>query len=95
MNDKIKTTNLEDEIHLLSNLIESASDGIHILDKNGDVIYCSKVFADLLGYDYNEALTLNVRDWDRKFPVDQLLNIIQDIIATPRLFHTRHMRKKW
>lgn len=93
MNDKIKTTSLEDEIHLLSNLIESASDGIHILDKNGDVIYCSKVFADLLGYDYNEALTLNVRDWDRKFPVDQLLNIIQDIIATPRLFHTRHMRK--
>lgn len=93
MNDKIKTTNLEDEIHLLSNLIESASDGIHILNKNGDVIYCSKVFAELLGYDYTEALTLNVRDWDRKFPVDQLLNIIQDIIATPRLFHTRHMRK--
>ncbi len=93
MNDKLKTAYLEDEIHLLSNLIESASDGIHILNKDGDVIYCSKVFAELLGYDYTEALTLNVRDWDRKFPVDQLTNIIQDIIVTPRLFHTRHMRK--
>ncbi|TPV56949.1 PAS domain S-box protein [Aestuariibacter sp. GS-14] len=93
MNKKFKSTTLKNEIHLLSNLIENASDGIHILNKNGDVIYCSKVFAELLGYDYHEALTLNVRDWDRKFPVEELLNIIQDIIKSPRLFHTRHMRK--
>lgn len=93
MNNNFKSTIHKNEIHLLSSLIEGASDGIHILNKDGNVIYCSKVFAELLGYDYHEALTLNVRDWDRKFPVDQLTNIIQDIIASPRLFHTRHMRK--
>ena len=45
--------------------LELASDGIHILDEKGNVFECSHSFAETMGYSYEEALTLNVRDWDK------------------------------
>lgn len=74
-------------------LREFASDGIHILNQEGDVIECSQSFAELLGYTYEEAQNLNVEDWDAKFPRDELSNIIKDLIKNPRKFETKHQRK--
>ncbi len=81
------------ELDFLKNLVENSPDGIHILDQTGDVIYCSQRFAVLLGYSYKEALNLNVRDWDRQFPVDQLVPVIKDLIEKPRMFETKHEKK--
>ena len=81
------------EIRLLLNLIENASDGVHILDQKGNVVYCSNVFAELLGYSIEEAQSLNVRDWDRQFPVDDLIPILLTLLHKPNIFNTVHARK--
>ncbi|MBC3764632.1 PAS domain S-box protein [Neptunicella marina] len=83
----------ERELLLLKNLVEHASDGVHVVDTQGDVVYCSIAFAELLGYSLEEALNLNVKDWDRVFPVVQIVPIIKDLIQSPRRFQTRHERK--
>ena len=81
------------ELDFLKNLVENSPDGIHILDQTGDVIYCSQRFAVLLGYSYKEALNLNVRDWDRQFPVDQLVPVIKDLVEKPRMLETKHEKR--
>ncbi len=48
----------------VNSYLELASDGIHILDEKGNVFECNKAFADTLGYSYEEAQRLNVKDWD-------------------------------
>lgn len=83
----------EEELKLLKTLVENASDGVHILNQNGDVVYCSNVFAELLGYSLQQARTLNVRDWDRHFPVEQLVPVVKDLIVNPQIFITKHEKK--
>ncbi len=84
---------LEQEKERSLDLIRLASDGVHILDTEGNVVECSDSFASLLGYNRREAKKLNVRDWDNKFPQEELVQIIDDLIKTPRKFTTVHKKK--
>lgn len=86
-------TALESKERHIHTIFELASDGIHILDENGDVIECNAAFADLLGYTKDEALQLNVKDWDAEIPKSQLKNVIKQLLVSPKAFHTRHKRK--
>ena len=45
-------------------LLQTASDGIHILDEQGNVQRVSDSFARLLGYPRDEIKDLNIQDWD-------------------------------
>ncbi|ATH08587.1 hypothetical protein BIY24_11710 [Halobacteriovorax marinus] len=81
------------ELSLLKLLVMNASDGVHILTQNGDVVYCSTTFADLLGYSLEEAHELNVKDWDRHFPVEDMIPVIKDLIENPKIFETKHEKK--
>jgi PAS domain S-box-containing protein len=74
-------------------LLENASDGIHILDLEGNVIECSRSFAKNLGYSYEEALKLNVAEWDASIPKDKLCGVIADLINNPIAFETKHKLK--
>jgi PAS domain S-box-containing protein len=76
-----------------SNLINLTYDGVHVLTTKGDMVECSHAFATMLGYTYEEALKLNVRDWDAQIPTDQLPEVIKDLIQNPRKFTTQHRRK--
>jgi diguanylate cyclase (GGDEF)-like protein/PAS domain S-box-containing protein len=75
------------------NLLDLASDGIHILDLNGNVVECSQSFAKMLGYSYEEALQLNANQWDANIHEDKLVNGIQYLIKHPRKFNTKHLTK--
>ncbi|MBF0168829.1 MAG: PhnD/SsuA/transferrin family substrate-binding protein [Alphaproteobacteria bacterium] len=77
----------------LQTLLDTASDGIHILDENGKVIQFSHSFANMLGYSETEAAKLNVWDWDVLIPKAQLTERIRDYIITPTTFETKHQRK--
>ena len=83
----------QEDKELYRELVRQASDGIHVLNERGDVVYCSNSFAVLLGYSFEEALRLNVRDWDRHFPEDQLVPHIKEVMHEPRVFETKHLRK--
>lgn len=87
------TSSPSDELELLRQLVEKSPDGSHILDENGNLMYCSETFAALLGYTMSETRNLHVEDWDRHFPTEQIVPVIKDLIQTPRIFVTRHQRK--
>ena len=77
----------------LSAIVELASDGLHILDLNGNLIQSSRSFRDMLGYDSAEAKHLNVFDWDTGLPRDELIPTLRALMETPETFETKHRRK--
>jgi PAS domain S-box-containing protein len=77
----------------LQTLLDTASDGIHILDRGGNVLQFSQSFAALLGYTAEATARLNVRDWDAMFEPQELIPQIGRLISQPRAFETRYRRK--
>jgi PAS domain S-box-containing protein len=47
----------------LQTLLETATDGIHVLDDRGNIVFFSNSFAEMLGYSKEDMARLNVRDW--------------------------------
>lgn len=77
----------------LQTLLDTAIDGIHILDRSGNVLQFSQSFAQLLGYTAEETAQLNVRDWDVMFAPEELIPEIDRLFDQPRAFETKHRRK--
>jgi diguanylate cyclase (GGDEF)-like protein/PAS domain S-box-containing protein len=77
----------------LQTLLETASDGIHILDMQGNIIQFSDSFADMLGYTHEELAKLNVADWEAKIPKDQQIGLIKGSFNQATQFETQHRRK--
>ncbi len=74
-------------------LLETASDGIHILDENGSLTQFSHSFATMLGYMDHEIAGRNVADWDALIPQDTLLKTIRALMMSEGTFETRHRCK--
>ena len=74
-------------------LLETAIDGIHIIDAAGHLVQCSPSFARMLGYQAQEVLGLNLRDWDCHMPEGELQAGIRRLMGQPAIFETRHRRK--
>lgn len=53
-------------------LLRHASDGIHILDRRGDITDVSDSFCRMLGYTRAEMIGMNLCDWDAKFSAAEL-----------------------
>ena len=77
----------------LQTLLANASDGIHVLDVQGNVVEFSESFARMLGYTLEEAAELNVRDWDAYFPSEDILLYVEKYMTSSATFETRHRRK--
>ncbi len=90
---QVRRTELRLEVNKNQALLRSASDAMHILDLDGNLVECSHSFAHMLGYSLEEASRLHVRDWEALFPPDQLAVVIQRLIREPAVFETRHRRK--
>lgn len=84
---------LEATSNRLQTILETASDGIHILDPKGNVLEFSNSFAQMLGYTVEEAAKLNVADWEGTIPTDSLADTIEHLIHNPATFETKHRRK--
>ena len=74
-------------------LLETASDGIHIVNEKGQVVEANPAFCKMLGYTYEELLQLRVRDWDAQWPEEELSVKIGDLIRHPAVFESKHRRK--
>lgn len=54
-----------------SALLRGASDGIHVLDRQGNLVEASDSFFAMLGYDRAQGMGLNVKDWStQRYGVD-------------------------
>ena len=88
---------LEKESEKNRMLLRNASDGIHILDVDGNVIEASDSFCTMLGYRREEVIGMNVTHWDAGFTnvTEQLSIITRQFEKNPARieFETRHRRK--
>ena len=95
--DITKRKEIETEIETLSlhnqTLLQTASDGIHVLDYEGNVVEANQAFCKMLGYSHEELLKLHISDWDKQWPREELVSMVHDLIAHPAVFETRHRRK--
>ncbi len=74
-------------------LLDLASDGVHILDEDGNIVQFSRSFASMLGYTNEETARLNVMDWDAMIPKEKLISAVREVSKMPRIFETLHRRK--
>ncbi|MEW6514818.1 MAG: PAS domain S-box protein [Pseudomonadota bacterium] len=76
-------------------LLHNASDGIHILDGNGNLIEASDSFCAMLGYTRAEMIGMNVREWDASLTEEERQIKLQQQLESPARveFETLHRRK--
>ncbi len=84
---------LASETARLTALLETASDGIHILDADGNLVRFSHSFAAMLGYGDEEIRGMNVREWDKLVAPEKLPGFVRGLMQLPKRFETRHRRK--
>lgn len=88
-----KELELIEEKNKFQQLVNNATDGVHILDIDGNILDCSYSFAQMLKYTKEEVLKLNVRDWDGKFNENEIIEKLDEYIKYPATFETKHIRK--
>ena len=76
-------------------LMNTAIDGIHLVDLQGNLVEFNDAFCNMLGYTREEAASLNVADWDANFTPEELLVRLRDFVTHNKQdnFETRHHRK--
>lgn len=76
-------------------LLKNASDGLHVLDADGRLVYVSDEFCAMLGYRPEELLGKHVSTWDVGIPRGELESAVSRQIDSPTRaqFETVHRRK--
>lgn len=74
-------------------LMNTALEGIHILDETGKVIEANNAFCEHLGYTQSEILQLSVFDFEAAVPPDELKQNIQKLLNSHAVFESVHRRK--
>ena len=79
----------------LRTILETASDGIHILDSEGVLVEANEAFLEMLGYDDTVIGKLHVTDWDVQDSWEVISGRIEDMIVQRKkmVFETRHHRR--
>jgi PAS domain S-box-containing protein len=92
---KLSEMLLEKESEKNIALLHNASDGIHILDRNGNILEISESFCEMLGYQRSEMVGMHVSQWDANFTQDDLAKVLgsQFFNKGRSQFETRHRRK--
>jgi two-component system CheB/CheR fusion protein len=73
-------------------LLRTASDGIHVLDVEGNVVEANDAFCRMLGYPRDDVLRMNVSQWDAHFSAEELAARIPMLLEKLTVFETRHRR---
>jgi PAS domain S-box-containing protein len=76
-------------------LLKSSTDGIHIIDLNGNIVDVNEAFCRQLGYPYAEAMQLNITQWDAQWSAEEVLWLLRELINSgqAKQFETKHRRK--
>ncbi|PHM18532.1 MAG: GGDEF domain-containing protein [Sulfuricurvum sp. PD_MW2] len=77
----------------LRTLLNSATDGVHIIDMNGKIIEYSPSFASMLGYTNDEMAKLNIFDIDPKFSIQEILSAFEPLPEEPITLETMYRSK--
>ena len=84
---------LQQEVLRRATIFNASSDGIHILDIEGNLLEFNDRFAQMLGYTSAEIANFNVADWDAQWTPEELHEVIRQNILNDNIFETLHRRK--
>jgi len=84
----------EQESVRYQSILKTASDGIHVVDKDGVLIEANDAFLNMLGYGSAAIGMLQIQDWDVQDSWAAIQERIGDLIARQgnQVFETRHRR---
>ena len=76
-------------------LLQHASDGVHILDGDGNVLEASDSFCRMLGYDRDQVIGMNVTQWEAQMSPAECAAVFTRPIDPGEIvtFETRHRRR--
>jgi PAS domain S-box-containing protein len=74
-------------------LLDTVTDGIHVLDERGDLVYCSRAFAQMLGFTPDEMTRLHVSAWSPEEDGTDLAATIPSLIEKPSVVETQLRRR--
>lgn len=76
-------------------LLRRASDGVHVMDADGNLLEMSDTFCQMLGYSRQELIGANVSLWDAQWSPQELKIMLATLIGKQSLsvFETRHRRR--
>ncbi|HRP24480.1 MAG TPA: EAL domain-containing protein [Thauera sp.] len=76
-------------------LLQNASDGIHIMDGDGNVVEASDAFCRMLGYAHGDIIGMNVSQWDAYYPEQALREGLSRLLASSEVhtFESAYRRK--
>lgn len=83
----------QEELKKYETLMQASGDGIHVLDVEGNLVEANEAFCHMLGYTYEEARTLKVKDWDVHYTPEESIDHIPQLIGSCSTFETLHKRK--
>lgn len=76
-------------------LLQTATDGIHIVDDQGNLLRFSESFARMLGYTGEEIRRLKIQDWDTSPMPDGFPQLLKRVAGAPEgvRYESRYRRK--
>jgi PAS domain S-box-containing protein len=74
-------------------LLETSSDGIHVLSETGELLEANAAFYKLLGYPPENPPKLKVSDWEAKWSAEEMQARVKRHLQEPELFETVHRRR--
>ncbi len=74
-------------------LLRTASDGVHILNKDGNIVLMSDSFCRMLGYTREEMAGMHVSQWDAKWSDTELHERVAQLLKEGATFETQHRKK--
>ena len=74
-------------------LLQNSMEGIHIMDIEGNIVEVNDAFCNMLGYTREEALRLNVADWEAQWSREELCRRFRSLIGNHAQFETLHRHK--
>lgn len=79
----------------LQTILKMASDGIHILDRDGVLVEANDAFLNMLGYDVSVIGKLRVKDWDAQMSFPAFQKSFDSLIMAhgKKTFETCHRRR--
>lgn len=90
----IKTVlKLHNEIAQNKLLFNSAADGIHIVDIEGNVIQVTDSFCKMLGYTAEEMSSMNAAQWEANWTQDEIKGILKHQTNAVKTFYTKHRHR--
>lgn len=74
-------------------LMEMASDGIYVIDMDGNLTECNDAFRNMIGYSDQDDFVLNIKDWNASIPAEEIIDKIRELVQTPTVLEAKHRRR--